>query len=215
MVSPCCSHTRSAGRVFSIFAGRYSRRFRRRGFERSQEQLLAGLAAAGYRGDELLEIGSGVGYLHQTLLERGARSAVGVDLAPKMLAEARKRASRQGLTARTRYIEGDFVELEEHVAPADVVLMDKVVCCYPDADTLVHAGMRKCRRVYALTCPRDRWFVRLAMGASTLFFRIVGSGFRPYLHDPQRIEAWIADGGFRKSFHDTTPMWLTLVYVRP
>ena len=210
----CCPHARSASRLFSFFAGRYRKRLDKRGFEPSQEQLLKGLESAGYRDVKVLEIGCGVGYLHQTLLERGAGSAVGVDLAPRMLAEARDRAAQHGLGERTEYIEGDFVALDDEIAPCDVTLLDKVVCCYPDADTLVHRSLEKTRRIYALTYPRNRWFVKAAMETGALFLWLIRSDFRPYVHDPNQIEAWISDYGFGKTFQETTAVWLTQVYVK-
>lgn len=212
-MSTCCPHARSASRFFSFFAKRYSRRFDKRGFEPSQEHLLRGLASVGYRDDEVLEVGCGVGHLHQTLLERGARSAVGIDLAPRMLTEARERASQRGLAGRTEYIEGDFIALQDGITKADVTLMDKVVCCYPDADTLVRRGLEKTKRVFALTYPRNRWYVRVMMGASAVFFMMMRSDFRPYVHDPNQIEGWINEKGFLKKYQDSTAIWLTQVYV--
>lgn len=210
----CCPHARSASRFFSFFARRYRRRFERHGFEPSQSQLVAGLKDAGFGGATVLEIGSGVGHLHQTLLEQGAASAVGVDLAPKMIEEAGHWASQRGLAGRTRYIEGDFMALTDEIEPADVTIMDKVVCCYPDADGLVHRSLAVTRRVYALTYPRDRWYVRLAMGAAGLAMKLMRSDFRPYVHSPERIEHWIAQAGFDKACEATTVFWLTQVYVR-
>ena len=213
-MSTCCPHAQSASRLFSFFAKRYRKRAGKRGIEPSQEQLLKGLESACYRDGDLLEIGCGVGHLHQTLLERGARSAVGVDLAPQMLAEARELAVQRGLAGRTEYVEGDFIDLQDKIAPADVTLMDKVVCCYPDADTLIHGSLEKTRRVYALTYPRDRWFVRLMMALGALFLWLVRSSFRPYVHDPKQIEAWIIEKGFHKQFQDITAIWLTQIYVK-
>ncbi len=213
-MSTCCAHAQSASRLFSFFAKRYRRRLGKRGFERSQEQLLKGLEAVGYRDAELLEIGCGVGHLHQTLLESGARSALGIDLAPQMLIEARDWAAERGLAGRTEYVTGDFIDLKNDIAPADVTLMDKVVCCYPDADALVHTSLEKTRQVYALTYPRDRWFVRLAMALGALLLCLIRSSFRPYVHNPKQIEAWIRERGFRKKFQDTTAMWLTQIYTK-
>ena len=175
---------------------------------------MAGLEQVGYREASVLDIGCGVGPLHQSLLEQGASGAVGIDIATTMLSEARAWADERGLGDRVDYVEGDFMTLDEQVDSADICLLDKVVCCYPDADTLVHRSLGKTRRVYALTYPRDRWFVRLAMGSSALFFWLIRSSFRPYVHDPKQIETWIREQDFTKKFQDTTPMWLTQVYVK-
>lgn len=212
-MSGCCPHSRDAGRIFSRFARRYRKRFEKRGFEASQRQLVAGLTQAGFRGATLLEIGSGTGYLHQTLLERGAASAVGVDLSAAMTAEACSRAAGHGLSERTRYITGDFMDLAADIEPADITLLDKVVCCYPDAHGLVHASLHKTRRVYALTYPRDRWFVRLGVKFLGVAMAMIRCEFRNYVHDPRQVEAWVEARGYGKIFEKTTLIWLTQVYV--
>lgn len=211
----CCPHANSANRFFSFFAGRYRKRFEKKGFEPSQEQLMMGLEQAGYQDAKILEIGSGVGHLHQTLLERGATSAVGVDLASKMIEEARRWAAERTLTDRTDYVEGDFMEIHQTLPDADVTVLDKVVCCYPDADGLVHASLSKTGRVYALTYPLDRWYIRAMMGLVALAMKIVRSDFRPYVHDPERIEKWITETGFDKLYQNKNMVWLTQVYVKP
>ncbi len=175
---------------------------------------MAGLAEAGFAGARVLEIGSGVGHLHQSLLEQGAASAVGIDLAPRMIEEAERWAADRGLADRTRYIEGDFMALVQAVEPADVTVLDKVVCCYPDADGLVHRSLEKTGRVYALTFPRNRWYLRFGAALAGGFMKVVRSDFRPYVHDPVRLEGWVGAAGFRKCYEATTPIWLTQVYVR-
>ncbi|HMK21014.1 MAG TPA: class I SAM-dependent methyltransferase, partial [Terriglobales bacterium] len=152
----CCVHNRETGRFFGWFAGRYRKRFARKGLERSQKQLMKGLTSSGFSDASLLDIGCGTGYLHQRLLQAGAARAVGVDLSTEMLEQARAQAREQGLAERTEYREGDFVELAESLAPADIVILDKVICCYPDADALVQRSARLAGRVYAFTVPRDR-----------------------------------------------------------
>ncbi len=210
----CCPHSNSANRLFSRFAGGYRKRFEKQGFEPSQKQLMEGLQQAGYQDASILEIGSGVGHLHQTMLEQGASSAVGVDLASKMIEEAQHWAEDRALVDRTEYVEGDFMEIQESLAVADVTVLDKVVCCYPDADGLVHSSLAKTSRVYALTYPRDRWYVHLAMGLMTLGMKIIRSEFRPYVHAPERIEQWIAERGFDKQYQNNNLFWLTQVYVK-
>lgn len=213
-MSCCCPHSNSANRFFSFFAGRYRRRFEKKGFEASQKQLMEGLQQAGFQDAKILEIGSGVGHLHQTLLERGAASAVGVDLASKMICEAQKWANERGLADRTAYIEGDFMELVDTVMDADVTVLDKVVCCYPDADGLVHASIGKTNRVYALTYPRNRWYVSMVMGMTAWVMKIMRSDFRSYVHDPEMIEKWIRGTGFDKVYQNNNLVWLTQVYVK-
>ncbi len=211
----CCPHAASASRLFSLVAGSYYRRFRKRRFEASQEQLLEGLAQVGYGGASLLEIGCGVGALHQELLEKGAARATGIDLAPRMIEKAEQLAAERGLEERTEYIVGDFMALGERIAPAEVTLLDKVVCCYPDADGLVHASLARTGRVYALTYPRDRWYVRIGVALGGFLMWLIRSDFRPYLHDPRQVGHWIRQAGFVRRYRNTTWVWLTEVYEKP
>lgn len=210
----CCPHSRSASKCFSLFARCYRWRSEHRDFEASQKQLLEGLEQAGYRDKTLLEVGSGVGHLHQTLLEQGARSAVGIDLAPAMIEQARDRAAKRGLSPQTHYISGDFVQSEETLLPAAVTILDKVVCCYPDADGLIHRALDRTGEIMALTYPRNTWYTRFGVRIAALFMRLLGSAFRPYVHDPAQIEHWIVEAGFEKCYENTTPLWLTQVYQK-
>lgn len=210
----CCPHSVSTGRFFSFFAHKYRKRFEKNGFEPSQKQLLSGLKQAGYKDSTILEIGSGVGHLHQTLLEQGALSAVGIDLSSKMNDEARRWAKERGLTERTRYFDNDFMMLTDELDISNITILDKVVCCYPDAEGLIKQSLDKTQHTYALTYPRNRWYIRLAMGTMSLLMLLTGSDFRPYVHDPKLIEQWIVDNGYTKQFESTTFVWLTQVYVK-
>ncbi|MDX1486911.1 MAG: class I SAM-dependent methyltransferase [Acidiferrobacterales bacterium] len=195
-------------------ARRERRRYERRGLERSQRALLTGIEQADLAGASLLEIGCGVGYLHQRLLKAGAARAVGVDLSARMLEEARAGAKACGLVERTDYLEGDFLQIGGTLADADIVILDKVICCYPDARGLVERSLGKARRVYAFTIPRDRAFVRFGAGVMALAFRLLGSRFRPYVHDPESVDSWLRQQGFSSTYWAQTPIWQSSVYVR-
>jgi magnesium-protoporphyrin O-methyltransferase len=205
---------RETGRFFDWFARRYRKRFARKGLEPSQEQLMKGLMSSGFSHASLLDIGCGTGYLHQRLLQAGAETAVGVDLSTEMVEEARAQARAQGLAERTDYRAGDFVELAEVLSPADIVILDKVICCYPDADALVQRSARMAGRVYAFTVPRDRWPVRFALFTARVFLALIRCGFRTYVHDVAAIDRWLTQLGFARAFEECTFVWLTRVYAR-
>ena len=213
-MNTCCGHNRDAGRFFGWFAKRYRKRFARKGLEPSQEQLMKGLTRDGFNGAALLEIGCGTGYLHQRLLQAGAASAVGVDLSARMLEEARAQAREQGLAERTDYREGDFVEMVDELAPADIVILDKVICCYPDAEALVRKSARVAGRLYAFTIPRDRWTVRSMLFLGRVLLALIRCRFRSYVHDETAIDHWLTHAGFARLFEDQTFVWFTRVYAR-
>lgn len=210
----CWPHSADAARLFSRLAWLDRLRYRQAGFERSQRQLIEGIQRAGIDGASVLEIGSGVGAVHQHLLQTGAARATGIDLAERMIVEARALARTRGLEHRTDYRVGDFVELADGLDSADIVILDKVICCDPDPQLLTHRSLAKTRRVYAYTIPRDRWYTRVATALVAATLRVVRSRFRPYVHDPEQVERWIDDAGFPKQYENRTLFWLTRVHLR-
>ena len=210
----CCPHDTGAARIFSRMARRSRRHYEKRGFMKSQRQLFEGLTQAGIAGSTLLEIGCGVGYLHQHLLEQGAARATGIDLAEKMIAQAREAAKARGLAERTDYRVGDFLEIADGIEAADVTILDKVFCCYPDAQALVEKSLAKTRRVYAYTLPRNRWWMRWGAKLMAAVLWVFRSPFRSYVHDPKVIEARVTAAGLAKRYENQTAVWLTQVFVR-
>ncbi len=124
--------------------------------------LLSALTRAGVQGMSVLDIGAGLGVIAEQLLLAGARHATLVDISRVYLDAAAQRLAAQGLADRAELRAGDLTELTDTVVPADVVTLDKVICCYPDMRALVRQSINKTRRFYGATYPRSRWIVHLA-----------------------------------------------------
>jgi len=183
-VSGCCA--RDYEKVFGRkTADRDARRFRRRGL-RGSAKTLAELAGD-VRGASVLEVGGGVGGIEIELLEAGAERATNVELAATYEQAASELLDERGLTERVERRIGDFVEQADAIPPHDVVVMHRVVCCYPDVDTLVGAGAKHARRRMVLTYPQERRLVRLALAAMNAVMRVGGSSFQVYVHPFDRI----------------------------
>jgi magnesium-protoporphyrin O-methyltransferase len=212
----CCvaNHVAGAERFFSWFAARYRKRYRKQGLEFTQRQLLQGLIRNELTGATVLEPGCGIGYLHQALLRYGAVSATGVDLTHAMIDQARAQAHENGLEKRVQYRCADFVDIAGELPRHDIVVLDKVLCCYPDAPALLDAAAGRSARVLALTYPRPHLLARLAMVLGAAFTRMIGCGFRGYVHDPAMVHDHLRGHGLRRSYADRSFMWLTEVYER-
>ncbi len=162
-------------------------------------RLLAALDNVGEERPTVLELGCGSGGVTVTLLEGGAASATGIDLSTGSIDTARRRAGEAGVSDRVRFEVGDgaTVQLELH----DWVVLDRVICCYGDADGLVANTSAAARRRYAFSTPDSRG-VRGIL--SRIWFRIDDLGDRlrgrpcpGYVHDLDRIEAHLLKAGFR------------------
>jgi len=188
--------------------------YRADGADGSTRRLIDALLEAGISDATLLDIGGGIGAIQLELLAAGARTTTDVDASEAYLATARAEAEERGFADRTRYLHGDFVALADVVEPADVVTLDRVICCYPDGEALVSRSVAHARRLYGLVYPRDRWWVRLAMRLGNLGCFITRNEFRVHVHPQRMIERILRSAGWRPRYHHAGWIWQTAVWER-
>lgn len=213
----CCTNDafrEGANSFFSRNAGMYARRFRKRGLERVQKLLLYGVRAEQTRDTTILDIGCGVGALHLTLLKEGAARATGVDISEGMINRAKNFSNDLGVAQRATYIVGDFVEVAEQIQESDITLLDKSVCCYEDIDALVRTSTAKTKSLYALTHPKENFFMEFAFKSHISLARLFNWKFHPFWHDWQKLIENIERNGFELRYSEATPMWQVLVFKR-
>ena len=162
----------------------------------------------------MLDIGAGVGAVHLELLRSGAATAVDVDGSPAYVDLAREEAMRLGLADRITYVGGDFVTLSPTIAPADLVALDRVVCCYPDMGTLVRLSIARTRRRYGLMYPRDRSWIRLGSAVMNGLSRIARRRVRFHVHRTADLDAIVRAAAFVPVVSRTTWFWQVVVYER-
>ena len=120
------------------------RKYRNRGPSKTTRLLLNALREQGVADRTLLDIGGGVGAISHELLRSGLAHATSVDAAGAYIEAARSEAERQGHLNRLNLRNGDFVMIADEIPAADIVTLDRVICCYPDMPALV--GMTVERR---------------------------------------------------------------------
>ncbi len=182
---------------------------------RTTPMLTAALLKRGVRGLTLLDIGGGIGVIQLELLGAGAASATSVEASSAYLAVAREQASHAGVADRIRTIHGDFASLASEVEPADIVTLDRVICCYHDVRSLVALSAAKARRLYGLVYPRDRWLVRVVLSFENLMLRLRKSPFRSFVHPTQLVDRIVREAGLRPVFQQYTFAWQVILYERP
>lgn len=182
------------------------RRYRRRGLKRTERELVA--LAGDVAGATVLEVGGGIGALQLELLNAGAASATNVELSDGYEDAAVELFAGREVERRI----GDFVE--EDVSRHDVVVMHRVVCCYPDVDALVGKAAANAQRRLVLTYPRERAFIRAGMRAINVFFRLRNCGFRVYVHPQAAIAAAAGEAGLQLERRVPHPFWESASFVR-
>jgi magnesium-protoporphyrin O-methyltransferase len=181
------------------------------------EVLLGQLRRLDLEGWSVLELGCGLGSLTFELLRSGASRATGVDLSPASIERAAERARGAGLADRARFVVGDAatVDVEAH----DLVVLDKVICCYPDVEALLAGSVPKARRAYALSLPSSRGLrgiaARMAFWAENVWRWVKRDPFRSHVHDLDRIEPMLAEHGFAPRSRVHRLIWHVAVHERP
>lgn len=211
----CCSQCEGIERVFDEGLARSELEdYRRKGPARTTRLLIETLKANGIADLTLIDIGGGVGAIQHELLQAGAHSAVSIDASSAYLHAARQEGVRLGHDGRVRYHHGNFVDLASQIEPADIVTLDRVICCYPDMEALVGLSSARARKFYGLVYPRDSWWLKLARPPFNLLFRIRRNPFRFFLHPTTGIEAVIGANGLKRVFHREFLFWQVAVYQR-
>ena len=190
------------------------RSYRKSGPATTTRWLVDGLAAGGVEGLTVLDIGAGVGAAHQALLALGAAAATDVDGSPAYVAAAREEAERLGTADRVRYEVGDFVMVAADVEPADLVVLDRVICCYPDMEPLVRLSAERARSRYGLVYPRDRWWLRAGATILNGLAGLARRRVRAYVHRADAVDAIVRAAGFAPRLHRTSMYWRVAVYER-
>ncbi|HET8571032.1 MAG TPA: class I SAM-dependent methyltransferase [Candidatus Limnocylindria bacterium] len=210
---PCCGVDYDA-----LFDDRMARRdlddYRRKGVTGQTRRLVESIRSAGVEGATLLDIGGGIGAIQLELLAAGASHATDVDASRAFIATARDEAERRGFAERTTYHYGDFVALADAIPAADVVTLDRVVCCYADMPALVEASIAHARRLYGLVYPVDRWWIRAGAAVGNLGLRIFRQSFRFHVHRTADVDRLVRAAGFERQLADRGLLWQVALYRR-
>jgi magnesium-protoporphyrin O-methyltransferase len=130
------------------------------------------------------------------------------------VAAAREEAARVGVEDRVTYATGDVVELGPSIAPADLVALDRVVCCYPDMAALVALAAARARRRVGFVYPRDAWWIRAGAGTMNGILRLLRRRLRFWVHRTAEVEAVIAAEGLRPVYRRAGIFWQVAVFER-
>lgn len=213
-MAPCCSSC-AYGEFFNEkLARRDARRYRKRGLRGASRRLVELVTERGVQGSTLLEIGGGVGALQLELLDHGAERAVNLELSPAYDAVALELLLERGLEGRIERRVVDIAREPEAVERADVVLLHRVVCCYPDYERLLGAAASRARRLLVFSFPPDNVLARIAVRVLNLYPRLRGNDFRSYVHPRRAMLEVVEQYGFRRALEEQAGVWRIAVLER-
>jgi len=211
----CCTRYCAAEAQFNRkVADRDLRRYRRRGADATTRLLLTELRRWPLQGRSILDIGGGIGVIEMELADSGVGSATVVEASPAYFEVARREVEARYGSRPTQFVVGDFAAMASSLADADVVTLDRVVCCYPDAEALLRGAAQRARRLVAFTYPRNQWYVRVFIRLENFWQRLRGSAFRAFVHSPERMDAVLQAAGLVRAARHGTAVWMFDLYRR-
>lgn len=179
------------------------------------EKMLAYLDLHGTGLNTALDIGCGAGGLHHELLLRHlVRSVQALDASNASISAAISSAGEMGIAEGIHYQAVDFARHPEVAERADVVLMDRVLCCYPELDALLKPAIEKSRQYLVISYPRESFWVRLYYRWRALVKSVQRSAFRLYYHEPKAIRAIAQAEGMQLVDEAIEDSWQIDVYKR-
>jgi magnesium-protoporphyrin O-methyltransferase len=209
-MSFCCAAENQFG---PKVAERDLRRYRRRGADAVTKLMLAQLRHWPLKNKQLLNIGGGIGVIDAELAADGIAGATLVEASPAYLEVARRELQSRHGSGSTHFLLGDFARIAETLPDADVITLDRVVCCYPDAEGLLRGAAARTRQLLAFSYPRDRWYMRTTTAIQNFLRWMKGNAFRTFVHSTQQMSGVLERAGLVRAATQGTLAWMVDLYA--
>ena len=210
-----CGCDRIDARFDETYAHEKLQRYRSLGPDASTLALLEAITAEGVEGRTLLDIGGGVGAVQHELLARGLDSVQEVEASTAYSEACTAEAEARGHGDRIVHLTGDFASVRAAVEPADIVTLDRSLCCWHAPLELVDSSAGMARRLYGLVFPRDTWWVRYGWrtwgNARQIMKR---SGLRLVTPRAADIEAILARHDLHLRHRATSGVWQVALFAK-
>jgi 2-polyprenyl-3-methyl-5-hydroxy-6-metoxy-1,4-benzoquinol methylase len=190
------------------------KRYLKNGTNTVATRLVGSLVSDGVEEQTIIDVGCGIGMLYTELIEQGAKSATGVEISDGYTKSANQLHELKGVSDRVTRVILDFAEAGDTVAPADIVVLDRVVCCYPDWEKLLTSVSEHATGRVAFSFPRETLRSRLGMNFFNLWLRIRKVDFQAFVHPIDQMLALMETKGFTKTFDTHSPQWRGVVLER-
>lgn len=203
------------GQEFDEDACDFCDHYQKRGLSRSSKLLMSFILEQGARESSVVDLGCGAGGFSIELLKQGAGSAIGFDLSPRMIEFANRLAKTHGFDSQARFQRGNAASVELPVS--DIVIMDKVLCCYSEWQPLLRNAITGSRAMIGFIVPRDegigKWAFRLGVRLMN-FFQKRRKRILFYLHPLDRVDKTLRESGFTRVRKKGSQFWLIFLYAK-
>lgn len=188
--------------------------FRRRGPAKQTRLILEAVRSLGLKDASLLDVGGGIGAIYHELMKDTVTRATHVDASSAYLAAARQETEKRGNTGKVEFVHADFTDVVGEVAPADIVTLDRVVCCYPNFRGLLKAAAGRSQRALVMAYPREGAHIKFVMSIMNQFLRFIRNPFRVFVHPVHEMDALLNAEGLHRVSLSRLFVWEVALYQR-
>ena len=188
--------------------------YRKAGRPKRIRTILNYLETRGIQGASIVDIGFGIGSTHLELLKLGAGQVIGFEIVEPYIRQAEKLAVESGFVTRVDYRLGDFTCDHSDIVSADIVILDRSVCCYPDMRGLVQPSADIAGRFYVLILPVENLVSRLVVCIANLVMWLRRTDFRVFIHPQTHIDRVLQKSGLHPIIQDRSGVWKAIIYER-
>jgi 2-polyprenyl-3-methyl-5-hydroxy-6-metoxy-1,4-benzoquinol methylase len=213
-MSGCCD-PRGCNDMFGPrFARHLASRYRKRGLDKTAARMVAYVVDRGLDGASVLEIGGGVGAIQLELLGQGASRTTNLELVDAYDTDATNLAEKAGMRDRMTRSQVDIAATPGEVETHDIVVLHRVVCCYPDYERLLTAAADHAKRLLVFSYPPRNWATRTLTRLENVGFRLRGKSFRTFAHSPAAMVAVAEGRGMHTEYSYRGPVWQVVGLAR-
>ena len=193
-------------------AKRALKRYLKKGPSKTTKMLLKAIHKTEVKGLDFLDIGGGIGAIQYDLIKAGASKGTSIEASPAYIDLVKEEIQKNNLDKIIDFKHGDFTAIASDIDSADIVTLDKVICCYDDMSGLVRLSSKLSRKIYAVIYPRDVWWTKLALPFINFYPIIKGSPFRVFIHSTKKVEEIIIRNGLKRDYYATTLFWQVAIF---
>ena len=192
-------------------AKRELKRYLKKGPSKTTKMLLDAVNKVGVQGLTFLDIGGGIGAIQHALLKWGSLNGISIEASSAYIDLIKDEID---LTKKVVFKHGDFTTIASDLDSADIVTLDKVICCYDDMDELVGLSSKLAQKIYAVVYPRDNWWTKLLLPIINFYPKIKGSSFRVFIHPTKQVEDIIIRNGLKRNYYNKRLFWQVVIFTR-
>jgi magnesium-protoporphyrin O-methyltransferase len=140
--------------------------------------------------------------------------AVSVELTPTYEESAAELLREAGFEDRVERKVMDFVNAGADIGAADIVVMNRVICCYPNLPLLGGAAADHARGLLVMSFPKERWWTRAIAWMANVGMAVARREFRIFVHPTAQILATGEQHGLGPAVNQPGLFWQTIALAR-